>query len=320
MVAAEAANCDVVLWARSAAVCEEINKTRKNPKRFSNLSLPPSVTANPDFASAVAGAAAVILAIPAQHAPECIEAHRHLLPTGIPLVSTAKGIHVKSHRLMSEALPHALGDKKNDIALVYLSGPSFAKEMMHRHPMAVVVASEKLEDAEKVQGLLSCSWFRIYCTDDVVGAEVGGALKNPLAIGAGIAIGLGYGQSTLAAMVTRGCREMRMLTVALGGRPETLVGLSGFGDLMLTCFSSQSRNNRFGTAIATGMSVEEACASLGEVVEGLPTAKEVARLAKKHDLTLPIFFGVAAILNGETTAAEVLETIMGRQPGIETFH
>ncbi len=140
--------------------------------------------------------------------------------------------------------------------LTFLSGPSFAKEMVANHPISVVVAANKIEEAKFVQNLLSSSKFRIYSSDDVIGVELGGAIKNPIAIGAGIFQGLGYGMSTVAALVVRGCRETRLVCRAMGGKPETCVGLTGVGDLMLTCFSSLSRNNRCGKGIAEGKSLD----------------------------------------------------------------
>ena len=207
----------------------------------------------------------------------------------------------------------------SQIPLAYLSGPSFAKEMMAAHPMSVVVASDDIEVARRVQTAMNSQRFRIYISDDVIGVEVGGALKNPLAIGAGMCAGLGFGQSTVAGLVTRGCREMATLAVALGGKAETLSGLSGVGDLMLTCFSSLSRNNRCGQALAKGKSVEQICADMGEVVEGVPTAAEVVLLAKKHNLRLPLFFACAQVIEGEKDALVALKELMSAPPGQETF-
>ena len=220
---------------------------------------------------------------------------------------------------MSEAIPAALGARSSEVPLAYLSGPSFAKEMVAGHPMSVVVASEDIEVAKRVQGIISSSRFRIYVSADVIGVEVGGALKNPLAIGAGMAAGMGFGQSSVAALVTRGQREMATLAVALGGKPETLAGLSGVGDLMLTCFSSQSRNNRCGRRLAAGDTVEKICEEMGEVVEGVPTANEVLLLAEKHRLDLPLFRACALVISGEISAEDALKGIMSRDPGTETF-
>ena len=220
---------------------------------------------------------------------------------------------------MSEAIPAALGARVSEIPLAYLSGPSFAKEMIAGHPMSVVVASDDIEVAKKVQSIISSTRFRIYVSADVIGVEVGGALKNPLAIGAGMAAGMGFGQSSVAALVTRGQREMATLAVALGGRPETLAGLSGVGDLMLTCFSSQSRNNRCGRRLAEGDTVEKICEEMGEVVEGVPTANEVVLLADKYKLDLPLFRACGMVITGQMTADAALKGIMSREPGAETF-
>ncbi|GAB5353283.1 hypothetical protein AAMO2058_000024000 [Amorphochlora amoebiformis] len=310
----------VMVYARNQAVVDGINKNSVHPKRFSDIKLPKLITASSDIKEVLADAAIIIHAVPAQHTPGFLGKHKHLFKKGVPIVSTAKGIHVATHRLMSEAIPHALGECAEGIPLVYLSGPSFAKEMVKGHPMAVVVASKEMKVAEYVQKTLSSILFRCYASDDVIGVEVGGALKNPLAIGAGMARGLGYGQSTIAGLVTRGCREMRQLAIALGGQPETLAGLSGVGDLMLTCFSSLSRNNRCGTMLAEGKTVEEAFEAIGEVVEGVPTAKEVVRLAEEHKLELPLFRAVDLILSGKVKPREALGHIMGRELGEERFH
>ena len=162
--------------------------------------------------------------------------------------------------------------------------------MMQKHPISVVVASKDKWAANYIQELLSSQYLRIYTTDDVIGVEVGGALKNPLAIAAGIARGLGYGQSSIAALVTRGCLEMKMFAMAMGAREETVSGLSGIGDLMLTCYSSMSRNNKFGELLAKGMDAESACKQIGEVVEGLPTTKEIIIIAKEKTHLFAIIF------------------------------
>uniref|UniRef100_A0A7S2TG28 Glycerol-3-phosphate dehydrogenase [NAD(+)] n=1 Tax=Lotharella oceanica TaxID=641309 RepID=A0A7S2TG28_9EUKA len=310
----------VMIYARNKDVVDGINKNHVNPKRFTDVKLPDSITASTDIKEVVKDAACVIHAVPAQHTPDFVEKYKDAFVKGVPLVSTAKGIHVKTHRLMSEAIPAALGERKEEIPLVYLSGPSFAKEMVKGHPMAVVVAAKELKMAQQVQKLLSSIRFRCYASNDVIGVEVGGALKNPLAIGAGMARGLGFGQSTIAGLVTRGCREMRQLAIALGGKPETLAGLSGVGDLMLTCFSSLSRNNRCGMALAKGKTVEEAFDEIGEVVEGVPTSKEVVRLAEIHKLELPLFRAVDLILSGKVKPEKALRLIMGRDLGTEEFH
>ena len=290
--------------------------------------IPANVTATSNIDEALKDADVIIHCIPAQHTPKFVQSIASKIPSNTPYVSTAKGIHVASHSLMSEAIPRALGEHAKRVQLAYLSGPSFAKEMVKGHPVSVIVASYALGDGTKppqpetaltVQKILNAERFRIYVSDDVIGVEVGGALKNPLAIGAGMAIGCGFGQSTIAGIVTRGCREMRLLAVALGGRPETLAGLSGIGDLMLTCFSSLSRNNRCGRALAEGKTADQITKEMGEVVEGVPTASEVVALAKTHKLHLPLFFAVNEIIAGRLTAKSALSLLMRTPPGKETF-
>ena len=305
------------LYCRSEAQRDAINATRRNPKRFSDIELPAKIEATSSVADAVRGAACVLHCIPSQHTPRFVRENAGIFPTGVPYVSTSKGVHRESHMLMSDAIADALGEHRSRIPLAFLSGPSFAKEMMAGHPMMVVVASNPLETAERVQAVVNSPKFRIYVTDDVIGVEVGGALKNPLAIGPGMASGLGHGQSTIAGLVTRGCREMAMLSIALGGRAETLAGLSGAGDLMLTCFSTLSRNNRFGSALARGKTVDEAISEIGEVVEGYPTAAEVARLAEENGLHLPLFMAVHAILKGDISPEAALMKLMSPPPGLE---
>ena len=309
---------NVTVYCRSQTQSDAINNTRRNPRRFPDKELPSNVRATSSLAQALPSTCDLVVhCIPAQHTPAFVESIRDLYPAGVPYVSTSKGVHVESHSLMSDAIPRSFGARSDEIPLAYLSGPSFASEMVAGHPMSVVVASLDLAVATHVQSALSSKSFRIYVTDDVVGVEVGGALKNPLAIGAGMAAGLGFGQSTIAGLVTRGCREMSTLSVALGGRAETLNGLSGVGDLMLTCFSTLSRNNRFGACLARGLTVEEAVAEIGEVVEGYPTAAEVQRLAEENHLKLPLFTAVARVLRGDVSAKDALKEIMTKQPGFE---
>ena len=309
----------ILLYARNKSQCDSINTEHKNPHRFSDVLLPENLSATTSVVEAVEGATLVILTLPAQILPSFVANHRSEFKAGIPLVSTAKGIHVESHQLMSDALAGALAERSDEIPLCYLSGPSFAKEMMQSHPMALILASKTIAEATRVQQIMSCLKFRLYTSDDVIGVELGGALKNPAAIGAGIAQGLGFGASTVAGIVTRCNKEMRELAVKMGGRPETLVGLSGIGDLMLTCFSTLSRNNRLGGMIAAGKTTAEAFEEIGEVVEGVPTADEIVRLADLHGLRMPLFRCVAAILAGKIKAIDGLKMANKEQPGEEDY-
>ncbi|ETO15777.1 hypothetical protein RFI_21587 [Reticulomyxa filosa] len=191
----------VKLYVRDKEQCAHINEVHKNNKRLRSYEIPHNVKAVTDVGEACKGTDLIIHALPAQHTLSFLEMHKKQIPVDVPYVCTAKGIHLETKKLMSELIPEVLGRKNN---LAYLSGPSFAVEMMEKHPMSVVVASEDKACARFVQRVINSMWFRVYITTDVIGVEVGGSLKNPLAIGAGIANGLGYGQSTLAGIVTRG--------------------------------------------------------------------------------------------------------------------
>jgi glycerol-3-phosphate dehydrogenase len=304
----------VRLYMRNAAQAEAINATRRNPRRFPTHELPAGITAHADVGAACDGAELIIHAVPAQATPAFLRAHRDVIPGDVPIVCTSKGIVADTLQLMSEAIPEALqrpADRPQPVA--FLSGPSFAKEIMEGHPMAVVVASRSEAVALLAQTTLSSTKFRVYTTDDVTGVEVGGAIKNPLAIGAGMADGLGFGQSTIASIVTRGMAEMRRLATAMGGRPETLSGLSGVGDLMLTSFSALSRNRTLGFRMAAeGMTLEQAVASLGQVAEGVATARVAAALSRKHGLELPLFSAVHAVLAGKMDCAQAMRRISER--------
>ena len=206
----------VVLYCRNASQAEGITKDHVNSRRFTDIKLPDNVVGSSDVGEAIKGSSLIVLGIPTQHLPEFVKKNLTLFEDNVPLVSTAKGIHVKSHKLISQALEMVLGNRLDQIPLAYLSGPSFAKEMMKGHPMALILASHKLETATLCQNIMSCLHFRLYTSQDVIGVECGGALKNPAAIGSGIAQGLGYGQSSIAGIVTRCCKEMRELAIALG--------------------------------------------------------------------------------------------------------
>lgn len=338
----------VYLYCRDKAQAETINRDHYNPKRNSQCKLPETIIATTDLEKCVHNAAIILHCIPAQRTYEFIQQFGHLVPSNIPYVCTSKGIHLETGMLMSDCLQAAFAGRATDnpgelvdvdgdaemkngrqnvdscvgraeIPLAFLSGPSFAIDIMNKCPVSVVVASHDTWAAKRIQKVLSTKYFRIYTTDDVIGVEVGGALKNPLAIGTGCAKGLGFGQSTIASIVTRACMEMSALSAAMGGRKETLTGLSGFGDLMLTCYSDKSRNNRFGQCLAKGMSASEAIDEIGEVVEGFPTAKEVVKLAKRYHLTLPLFFAVESLLSGRRSPKELFNVLLESQPGQERF-
>ena len=321
----------VSLFCRDKEQAETINRLRFNPKRFKHITLPKNLVATTDFRECVKDADLILHCIPAQATSKFVRRYGKFVPCGVPYVSTSKGIHLETGTLMSECLElafqgrasdsdsDACASKRAEIPLAFLSGPSFAAEMMQKHPVGVVVASNDSWCRKRVQKILSGKFFRVYTTNDVIGVEVGGALKNPLAIGTGCVKGLGFGQSSIAAIVTRGWLEMSELAVALGGRKETLAGLSGFGDLMLTCYSDKSRNNRFGQCLARGLTPGEAVTEIGEVVEGFPTAIEIMKLAKEHHLKLPLFSAVEKLVTGKKSAKEIFDKLMEGSPCEERF-
>ena len=227
------------------------------------------------------------------------------------IVWACKGIEPESQMLVHEIVEEILG---KDIPVAVLSGPSFAGEVGANLPTAVTIASKNQEFLDDLVTRFHNKSFRAYASNDVIGVEVGGAVKNVMAIAAGIADGLGFGANTGAALITRGLAEMTRLGVAMGGQPETFMGLAGFGDLVLTCTDDQSRNRRFGKLLAKGMSIEEAAESIGQVVEGARTANEVRELAKKYQIEMPITDQVTRLLQGKCTPREAVEALLSREP------
>jgi glycerol-3-phosphate dehydrogenase (NAD+) len=284
-----------------------INSEHVNNRYLSKYTLSPLISATTVLEEAVHGADLIILTIPAQNAPDFLRENRDTLPRDVLVCSTAKGLYLETKQLLSKAMQDALGREQ---PMCFLSGPSFAKEIMKGFPTAVVVASRPLYHAVRVQRLLSSLSFRIYTSQDTVGVELGGALKNPLAIGAGIIEGSGLGVNTMAAYVTRSSNELKRLCVAMGGEPDTIMGLAGIGDLMLTAFGNLSRNRSLGIRVAQGESVEEICKDY--TVEGVPTAKVAVYYAEACGLDLPLFRTVAAILEGQIRPADARGVIMGR--------
>lgn len=305
---------EVVAFCRDAAQREVINSERKNPKAagLEDLLLEGNFRAVGSMAEACQGASIVIHALPAQKTPDFIRQHRDAIPADAVFCSTAKGLFLAKKCLLSEAMIEAF-DRPQPLAV--LSGPSFAKQMVQGHPTLVVVASRNLANAEKVQVALSNLTFRIYTSDDLIGVELGGALKNPLAIGAGMIEGSGFGINTMAAYLTRACRELQTLCVAMGGQPETINGLSGIGDLMLTAFGELSRNRTCGIRLTRGERLEDILATT--TVEGVPTAEVALHFAKQCGLELPIFELVFGMLSGTVNPKDAPALLMGRPLGEE---
>ena len=278
----------VTLWDKNAAALAEIQNGR-NEKYLPGVALPTDWKAQSDFKKAIGGAECVVLAIPSQAFREVSE--KLAGHPGI-FVSVTKGIEFETGDTMSRIL-RALAPADRVVAL---SGPSFAREVALGIPTTVVCACESDGTAKTVQGLFHRPEFRIYRSTDILGVEYGGALKNVIAVGAGVSDGLGYGDNTKAGLVTRALSEMRRLGVACGAQPETFAGLSGLGDLMLTCFSKQSRNRDLGERLGRGETIEAIVASHPKLAEGYPTAKSAHKLAKEKNVSTPIIDEVFAML------------------------
>eukprot|EP00927_Polykrikos_kofoidii_P005258 TRINITY_DN12095_c0_g3_i1.p1 TRINITY_DN12095_c0_g3~~TRINITY_DN12095_c0_g3_i1.p1 ORF type:complete len:377 (+),score=50.69 TRINITY_DN12095_c0_g3_i1:165-1133(+) len=305
---------EVCAFVRKAEQRDAINTEHKNPgaKGLEDFELSGNIVAVSTVAEAVTGATIIMHALPAQVTPAFIREHRSVIPPTAIFCSTCKGLYLANNCFLSDAI-HEAFDRKQAFAI--LSGPSFAKQILQGHPTAVVVASSLLYHAVSVQRALSGTTFRIYASQDVTGVELGGALKNPLAIGAGMIEGGGLGINTMAAYLTRACRELKMLCGAMGGKPETISGLSGIGDLMLTAFGELSRNRTCGIRLSKGEKIEDICKTT--TVEGVPTARVAINFARKCNLELPIFEVVAGILDGTVKPEDAPNLLMSRPLHIE---
>jgi len=311
------------LVVRRAEVVEQINANHTNPYYQSDLLLPESVYATLDPQEAFANADFIFHAVPMQYSRAALEKVSHLIRDDVPVVSLAKGIETSTLCLMSEVIPQCLGE---DQPVAFVSGPSFAKEIVQGMATAVTVASTDRALANDLMALFTSSSFRALYTPDVQGVEIGGAVKNVIAIAAGMSEGLGLGTNAMAALVTRGCGEMRRLVTALDGESSTVFGLSGVGDTFGTCFGPLSRNRQVGYRLGKGESLDEILNSMSEVAEGVATAQALTQLVNarvggfRKDLKYPILFGVASILNGEITPREGLVALMEKYPlRLETF-
>lgn len=303
---------DVMLWARDPEVAEAINRTRHNPKYLSEVELPDRVRASPDLEETVTGSELVILAVPSHGIRKVLgNAAKHLDPQAI-LVSTIKGIEVETGLTMDGVLEDVLEPAFHP-RLVFLSGPSFAKEVALQKPTVVTLASREENYAISVQASISCPWFRCYSHDDVVGVEVGGALKNVVAIAVGICDGLDMGLNARAGLMTRGLREITRLGERLGANPLTFQGLSGMGDLILTCTGDLSRNRTVGLELGRGRHLNDIIANMNQVAEGVRTTWAVCRLADRLEVDMPIAQAVKAVLDGEMTVEEIGPHLMTRQ-------
>jgi glycerol-3-phosphate dehydrogenase (NAD(P)+) len=306
------AGLDTLLHAREAEVVDSIRDHRVNEAFLPGIVLDDHVKVTADLADL--GGCDVVLAVPpAQYMRATLAAFAPFHRAGVPVVLCAKGIERGSLKLMTEVLAETLPDAPAAV----LSGPSFAGEVARGLPSAVTLACADEAMGAALMSALSAPAFRPYLATDLIGAEVGGAIKNVLAIACGISEGRGLGRSAHAALITRGFAEMTRLGVAMGGRPETVAGLCGLGDLVLTCSSPQSRNMSLGLALGQGQTVEQALAGKRSVAEGYESAPAVRELAKRMGVEMPISEAVAALLNGETTVDAMIGNLLSRPLKVE---
>lgn len=304
---------NTVLWARDAAKIREMRQTRVNSRYLPDCMLPESLALTAELGPAL-NADLPILAIPSSGFRALLTDQAAALKKRGRLAWATKGLEADSRLLLDEIARQLLGP---GVALAVISGPNFAGEVARRVPSGTTVASRDAVLAAQVAGVLHNDWFRAYTTDDVTGVQVGGALKNALAIASGISDGLGFGANTRAALLTRGLAEMIRLAVALGARLETFTGLAGIGDLLLTCTDDQSRNRRFGRLLARGYTPDRARAEIGQVVEGEKTAAAACALAAGHGVELPIIEQVCRILFHQTPPREAVQALLSREPKTE---
>ena len=308
-IMAARAGRQVSLWTRNSDVVTSINERRVNPRYLSPILIPNEVGATNAMEVAVEQAEMVLFAAPSHAARELFAALAAHLNEPTILVSVAKGIEIETGKRVSEIAKEFAGSAHQ---FVCLSGPSFAREVVAGHPTAIVAASRHAGAARAVQNNLSFENLRIYTNADLIGAELGGSVKNVMAIAAGMAAGLGFGSNSVAALVTRGLAEITRLARREGAQMETLMGLAGLGDLVLTCTGALSRNRYVGEELGKGRSLAEITADLSEVAEGINTARAVKQLANRSNLEMPIVNEVSAVLYEGKSPREAVSELMSR--------
>lgn len=309
-VLADAGN-DVRLWARRAELADEINTTHRSPEYLGDVELPSSIRATSDPAEALTGACTVLLAVPSQTLRANLTEWTGLLGDDTTLVSLAKGIELDSLMRMSQVVIQVTGADPSRVAVV--TGPNLASEIAEEQPAATVVACADSGRAVALQRALATGYFRPYTNADVIGAEVGGACKNVIALACGMASGLGMGENSVAAIITRGLAEIMRLGIALGAKPATLAGLAGVGDLVATCTSAHSRNRTFGSRLGKGESLEAAkLAAGGHVAEGVTSCESVLSLSGSYDVEMPLTDAVHRVCHKGLSVPEAVALLLGR--------
>jgi glycerol-3-phosphate dehydrogenase (NAD(P)+) len=299
---------ETTLWCREEEVLRSIRERRENARFLPGVALPEGVRATSRVDEAARGADVLVFAVPSQYLRSILSEAAPWARSVSNVVSATKGLEETTHLRMSEVIARTL----EGASPVVLSGPTFAREVALGEPTALVAASADLDRAKEIQERFSTPSFRIYTNDDVLGVELGGALKNVIALAAGVATGLGLGHNPKAALLTRGLAEISRLVEAMGGRRDTLFGLAGMGDLVLTATGHLSRNRQVGIELGKGRSLEEILSGMDQVAEGVRTTHAAVALAKEHGVEMPIAFQMERLLRGETSAEDVMRELMTR--------
>lgn len=306
----------VCMWGHNPEHIDQLRQDGENRRYLPGFTFPSTLAVEADMKAAITGAEVILIVVPSHAFGNTLtQLKPHLSPT-ICLASATKGLETGSGRLLHEVTRDILGEAH---PYAVISGPSFAQEVAAGMPTAITVASEDLIHAQRIAELLHGSTFRAYTSDDVVGVELGGAVKNVMAIATGISDGLGFGANARAALITRGLAEMVRLGMAVGGKKETFMGLAGLGDLVLTCTDNQSRNRRFGLAIGRRQTAQTAQQDIGQVVEGANTVREVIRLAHYYGVEMPITGQVYQVLYKNTDPDTAVRALLSREQKSEEF-
>jgi glycerol-3-phosphate dehydrogenase (NAD(P)+) len=298
------------MWGRREEVCAAINQIHENTDYLPGVRLPDPVTASHDPEQVLDGVDVVVIAVPSQSLRENLERWTPYLTQDALLVSLMKGIELGTTKRMSEVIAEVSGSPADRIAVV--TGPNLAKEIAQRQPAASVVACTDVDQAERIQEICHGPSFRPYTNTDVLGCELAGATKNVIALGVGMAAGLGFGDNARASVITRGLAETSRLGVSLGADPYTFAGLAGLGDLVATCSSPLSRNRTFGEQLGLGLSVEHVAAATRQVAEGVKSCQSILALATAHGVDMPIVEHVAAVVRGELMPVDMVHRLISR--------
>jgi len=309
-----ARNAPITLWARDPETVDEINNHHTNEKYLPGANLPPKLQATADIAEAVSGADVLIMAIPSQAFRGVLEQIKPHIRAWVPVISLTKGLELSTSMRMTEIINEILPGHPSGV----LTGPNLAREIMAGQAAATVIAMEDQTIVREVQRLFRSGLFRVYTNDDVIGCELGGVLKNIIAIAVGMGDGQGAGDNTRSALITRGLAEATRLGVAMGGREETFAGLAGMGDMIATCISPQSRNHHVGVELGKGRAMQDIIDEMVMVAEGAKSAPAIMALAKKYNVEMPIATEVYEVVQGEASARHAFRGLLRVSAGAES--